>query len=194
MTVLSLYVRARNLPALAAAMLVVDIVLFTPVGSLLVPRTDLSMFDLETPLRLYATALLGAFPCAALGAGALPVERSARISWPALHLGGGVALIALGAVTLAVGCAAVTVARPPIMLAYVLLTGLSLLASAVVGPAGWTLGAGYSTLCAFGGAPDTWWAVLLRDPTPGTWLLSTGLVLAGLAAHLALTPRSPDDD
>jgi len=168
-------------------------VLFTPVGSLLIPRADLSTFELETPLRLYATALLAAFPCAALGRGALPIERSARAWWPALHLGGGGALTALGALTLAVGCTVVSVARAPIVLAFLILTGLSLLASAIVGPSGWTLGAGYSTLCAVGGSPGKWWAVLLRDPAPGTWALATVLACAGLASHVVLTPRSADD-
>lgn len=179
---------------MALGLLVTGVILFTPVGSLLVPRTDLSMFDLETPLRLYATALLAAFPCAALGPGALPVERSSRVSWPVLHLGGGVALIALGALTLVVGCTLVSVARAPIVLAFLVLTGLSLLASAVVGPSGWTLAAGYSTLCAVGGSPERWWAALLREPETSTWVLAGALLLGGMASHLVLTPRSADDD
>jgi hypothetical protein len=193
-TVLGLYLRSRSLPGLLLGMLVIGAVLFTPIGSYLVPRTDLSVFDLETPLRLYATALLAAFPCAAVGVGSLPVERSAHATWPVLHLGGGLILIAVGALTLSVGCAVVSVERVPVVLAFLVLTGVSLIASAFVGPAGWTLAAGYSTLCAVLGTPDTGWAVLMHPPQTTTWFLAGALLVIGMACHLTRNREPADDD
>lgn len=191
---LGLYLRARHVGALCMGMLMVGVILFTPLGSYLVPRTGVSVFDLETPLRLYATAFLAAFPCAALGPGALHVERCARASWPLLHLGGGVALVAVGALTLIVGCTVVSVPRAPVLLAFLLLTGLSVVASAFVGPSGWTMAAGYSTLCALLGSRGDWWALLVREPSAVSWLLAGALLVGALACHAAFASHADGDD
>ena len=81
----------------------------------------------------------------------------------------------------------------PVVLAFLVLTGLSLAASAVVGSSGWALAAGYSTLCATLGTPDTEWAVLMRPPQGTTWALAATLLVIGLACHLTFSRESGAD-
>lgn len=100
----------------------------------------------------------------------------------------------VGALTLIVGCTVVSVPRAPVLLALLVLAGLSILATAFVGPAGWTMAAGYSTLCALLGSPHDWWAVLVREPDAVLWFLAGALLVGALACHVALASHADGDD